>query len=293
MKEYIDAIDWREVWGFSKHFILPNFGWLIFWAILFIVLGLIISIVLNVFLYKKNFFTRDRKHYNWIAKLWIPYLILICVYFLGMLGLFYGGHSILVKENKSMTASLYAKTIGSTFSSEKDKKAFLSVLQELSNSSGNMSKSLTTAMSLYIKKNNTGMASVDNFKNSSSAYLFQKYEADIYSATIYGFMKVVDDKADIASFKKINYSEFKLLLTKLDKIEPKKIEDSIQLEMGHKVESVLNYVYKDLMKHELLLFALFLMLPFIEYFIYLRFVKKKIVLAAEEETVSNVNEQGV
>jgi len=291
MKEYTDAIDWREVWGFSKHFILPNIGWLTFWAVLFVVSGLIISIVLNVYLYRKNIFTRDKKYYNWIAKLWIPYIILVCVYFPGMIGLFYGGHSILVKENKNMTTSLYAKTLGSTFSSEKDKKAFLLVVQELSNSSGNMSKSLTTAMNLYIKKNNTGMAAVDNFKNSSSAYLFQKYEADIYSATIYGLMKVVDDKADIASFKEINYSEFKVLLTKLDKIEPKKIEDSIQLEIGHKLESVLNYVYKDLIKHQLLLFVLFLMLPFIEYFIYLKFVKSKEEDFSGPKTVENVIER--
>jgi hypothetical protein len=64
MKEYMDAIDWREVWEFSKHFILPNIGWLIFWSILFVVLGLIISIVLNVYLYRKNIFTRDKKYYN-------------------------------------------------------------------------------------------------------------------------------------------------------------------------------------------------------------------------------------
>jgi hypothetical protein len=275
MKEYLDTINWQQVWEFSKHIILPNLGWFIFWTILFIVLGLIISIVLNVYLYKKNFFTRDKTYYNWIAKLWIPYIIVVCIYFFGMLGLFYGGHSILSKENKSMTANIYAKTVGSTFSSEKDKKAFLATLQQLSNSSEDVSKSLTKTLGLYIKKNNTGMSSVDNFKNSSSTYLLQKYESEVYSATMYGFMKVVNDKADITSFKKIKYDELKLLLKKLDKIEPKRIEESIQLEMGHKLQTILDYIYKGIMKHELLFFALFLIIPFIEFFIYWKFVKKK------------------
>ncbi|KUJ60692.1 hypothetical protein AR687_16820 [Flavobacteriaceae bacterium CRH] len=290
MKEYIDTIDWKEVWEFSKHIILPNLGWFIFWTVLFILLGLIISIVLNVYLYRKNFFTRDKKYYNWIAKLWIPYIIIVCLYFSAMLGLFYGGHFVLARENESMTANIYAKTVGSTFSSEKDKKAFLLTLQQLSNSSEDVSKSLTKAINLYINKNNTGMSSIDNFKNSSSTYLLQKYEPEIYSATIYGFMKVVDDRADIASFKKINYSDLKLLLTKLDKIEPKRIEESIQLEMGHKLKTILDYIYKEIVKHELLFFALFLIIPFIEYFIYWKFIKKKIVPVAEEKKFSGTND---
>jgi len=288
MKEYIDSINWSEVWEFSKHILLPNMGWFIFWTILFLVLGLIISIVLNVYLYRKNFFTRDKKYYNWIAKLWIPYLVIICLYFFGMLGLFYGTHSILSKENKSLTASIYTKTIGNTFASQKDKKAFLATLQELSNSSENVSKSTTEAIALYIKNKNTGMSSVDNFKNSSSAYLLKKYEPEVYSAIIYGFMKVVDDKADLASFKKIKYAEFKLLLQKLDKIEPKRIEDSIQLEMSHKLQTFLDYIYKGIMKHELLFFALFLIIPFVEYLIYWKFVKIKEADASELKTVENV-----
>lgn len=288
MKQYLDTINWQEAWEFSKHIILPNLGWFIFWTVLFIIFGLIISIVLNVYLYRKNFFTRDRTYYNWIAKLWIPYIILICIYFFGMLGLFYGGHSILSKENKSMTTSIYAKTVGSTFSSEKDKKAFLQTLQQLSNSSEDVSKSLTKTLGLYIKKNNTGMSSVDNFKNSSSTYLLNKYESEVYSATMYGFMKVVDDKADITSFKKIKYDELKLLLKKLDKIEPKRIEDSIQLEMEHKLQTILDYIYKGIMKHELLFFAIFLIIPFIEFFIYWKFVKKKESDISGPKPVENV-----
>lgn len=288
MKEYIDTINWSEVWEFSKHIILPNMGWFIFWTVLFIITGLIISIVLNVYLYRKNIFTRDKKYYNWIAKLWIPYIIVVFLYFFGMLGLFYGGHSILSKENKSMTASIYAKTVGSTFSSEKDKKAFLSTLQQLSNSSEDVSKSLTKTLGLYITKNNTGLSSVDNFKNSSSTYLLHKYESEVYSAIMYGFMKVVDDKADITSFKKIKYAELKLLLKKLDKIEPKRIEESIQLEMSHKLQTILDYIYKGIMKHELLFLALFLIIPFIEYFIYLKFVKTKETDISGPKPVENV-----
>ncbi|MBF4518210.1 hypothetical protein IRZ71_17740 [Flavobacterium sp. ANB] len=291
MKEYIDTINWQEVWEFSKHIILPNLGWFIFWTILFILLGLIISIVLNVYLYRKNFFTRDRTYYNWIAKLWIPYIIIVCIYFFGMLGLFYGGHSILSKENKSITANIYTKTVGSTFSSEKDKKAFLQTLQQLSNSSEDVSKSLTKTLGLYIEKNNTGLSSVDNFKNSSSTYLLKKYESEVYAATMYGFMKVIDDKADIASFKKIKYTELKSLLTKLDKIEPKRIEESIQLEMGHKLQAILDYIYKGIMKHELLFFVLFLIIPFIEYFIYWKFLKKKVVPVVNETSANQKNNE--
>lgn len=275
MKEYIDSIVWSEVWEFSKQFILPNIGWFLFWTVLFIILGLIIGIVFNVFLYRKNIFSRDRKYYNWIAKLWIPYFMIVFLYFFAMIGLLYGGKSVLKSENKNITANIYSKTIGTTFSSEKEKKDFLHSLQLLSNSSEDVSKSLTQALALYIKQNNSGLQSVDNFKNSSASYLLQKYESEVYSACVYGFMKVVDDKADMKNVKDIDYAKFKSLLQKLDQIEPQRIESSIQSEMGRKLQSGLDLIFNEILKHELLFFFLFLIIPFVEYFIYLRFVKRK------------------
>ncbi|KFF05414.1 hypothetical protein [Flavobacterium reichenbachii] len=275
MKEYIDAIDWSETWEFLKEYILPNMGWFIFWILLFIVIGLILSIVLNVYLYRKNIFTRDRKYYNWFAKLWIPYIVVVFIYFSGMFGLFYSGHFVLERENKNITSSLYAKTIGPKFSSEQNKKEFLTSLQEVSNVSQEASKSIAQSLVAKIKNNNSGMAVVDNFKNSSCSYLYEKYESEIYSASIYGLIKAVDKKAGVASIKKVDYSDFKLLLTKLDKVEPQKIEQSIQAEISLKIKTILDYFYKGIMKHEALFLLLFLSFPFIEYLIYLKFIKIK------------------
>lgn len=275
MKEYIDSINWSETWEFSKQFILPNMGWFVFWIVLFFILGLILSIVFNIFLHRKNIFFRDKKYYNWFAKLWIPYFVIVFLYFFTMIGLFYGAHSVLRSENKSITASIYAKTIGTTFSSEKEKKDFLHTLQQLSHSSEDVSKSLTEALAIYIKQKNSGYATVDNFKNSSTSYLLQKYESEVYSACVYGFMKVVDSKADMKNVKNMDYTTFKSLLQKLDQIEPQRIELSIQSEMGRKLQAVQNYFFKEILTHELLFFLLFLLIPFIEYFIYLRFVKMR------------------
>lgn len=282
MKEYIDTIDWSETWDFLKLYILPNIGWFIFWIVLFVVIGLIVSIVLNIYLFRKNIFTRDRQYYNWIAKLWIPYIVVVCIYFSAMFGLFYGTHYVLEKENKNITANIYAKTIGPKFSSEKNKKEFLTSLQALSNVSEEATKSITHSVSEEIKKNNSGMAVIDNFKNSSCNYLYQKYESEIYSAGIYGIIKVVDKQVDVASIKKVDYTDFKLLLKKLDKVEPKQIEKSVQAEISLKIKNILNYFYKGIMKHEALFFFFFLSFPFIEYLIYLKFIKRK----NKPETVS-------
>lgn len=275
MKEFIDSINWSEIWEISKEYVLPNIGWFIFWIVLFIIIGLILGIVFNVFLYRKNIFFRDRKYYNWFAKLWIPYFMIVFLYFSSMIGLFYGVHSVLRSENKSITSNIYSRTIGSTFSSEKEKKEFLHSLQELSKSSEDVSKSMTQALAIYIKQNNSGYASVDNFKNSSTSYLLKKYESEVYSACVYGFMKVVDDQANMKNVKDIDYTQFKSLLQKLDKIEPQRIENSIQSEMGRKLQAILDYIFKEILKHELFFFFLFLLIPFVEYFIYLKFIKTK------------------
>ncbi|PIF30652.1 hypothetical protein CLU81_1094 [Flavobacterium sp. 9] len=275
MKEFIDSINWSEIWEITKEYVLPNIGWFIFWIVLFVIIGLILGIVFNVFLYRKNIFFRDRKYYNWFAKLWIPYFMIVFLYFSSMIGLFYGVHSVLRSENKSITSNIYSRTIGTTFSSEKEKKEFLNSLQTLSKSSEDVSKSMTQALAIYIKQNNSGYASVDNFKNSSTSYLLKKYESEVYSACVYGFMKVVDDKANMKNVKDIDYTQFKSLLQKLDQIEPQRIENSIQSEMGRKLQAILDYIFKEILKHELFFFFLFLLIPFVEYFIYLKFIKTK------------------
>lgn len=192
-----------------------------------------------------------------------------------MIGLFYGAHSIFRSENKNITASIYSKTLGTTFSSEKEKKDFLQTLQKLSHSSEDVSRSMTKTLAIYIKQKNSGFATVDHFKNSSTSYLLQKYESEVYSACVYSFLKVVDDKADMKNVKNMDYATFKSLLQKLDQIEPQRIELSIQSEMGRKLQSVQNYFFKEILTHELLFFLFFLLIPFIEYFIYLKFVKSK------------------
>lgn len=276
MKAYIDAISWSETWNFLKLYILPNIGWFIFWIILFVLAGLIISIVLNIYLFRKNIFTRDRQYYNWIAKLWIPYLVLIFIYFSAMFGLFYSTHFVLEKENKNITANIYSKTLASKFSSEKNKKEFLNSLQLISDSSEAFTKSIAYSVSEEVKKNNSGMAVIDNFKNASCNYLYQKYESEIYSSIIFGIIKAVDKEVDVASIKKVDYADFKLLLKKLDKVEPKQIENSVQAEISLKIKNILDYFYKGIMKHEALFFLLFLSFPFIEYLIYSKFIKRKI-----------------
>ena len=45
--------------------------------------------------------------------------------------------------------------------------------------------------------------------------------------------------------------------------------------MGHKLQAGLDLIFKEILQHELLFFFLFLIIPFVEYFIYLRFVKRK------------------
>lgn len=288
MKEFIDSINWSEIWEITKEYVLPNIGWFIFWIVLFVIIGLILGIVFNVFLYRKNIFFRDRKYYNWFAKLWIPYFMVVFLYFSSMIGLFYGVHSVLRSENKSITSNIYSRTIGSTFSSEKEKKEFLHSLQTLSNSSEDVSKSMTQALAIYIKQNNSGYASVDNFKNSSTSYLLKKYESEVYSACVYGFMKVVDDQANMKNVKDIDYTQFKSLLQKLDKIEPQRIENSIQSEMGRKLQAILDYIFKEILKHELFFFFLFLLIPFVEYFIYLKFIKTKESDLSRPKPVENV-----
>jgi len=45
--------------------------------------------------------------------------------------------------------------------------------------------------------------------------------------------------------------------------------------MSPKLQTGLDHIFNEILKHELLFFFLFLIIPFVKYFIYLRFVKRK------------------
>ncbi|MDW8851767.1 hypothetical protein SD960_16820 [Flavobacterium sp. MMLR14_040] len=274
MANFYDSIKWAIIWEFLSEFILPNLGKVILSVILFIFLGLILSTIFTRFLYKKNFFHRDRKYYNWIVKLWIPYIIILFLYFSAIIGCLYKSHSVLLEEKKNLSTKLYSMTFGSSFASEKNSKDFLDLIQKYSNLSEKTSTILTSALLEKVQQKNTGIKSIDNFKNSSSSYLIKTYQSEIYAAFLYSILKSTDEKIDIKNIKDLQYSDFKILLKNLNKINPQKIEQSIQAELENKIEVTINYAYTELLKHELILFILFLIIPFIEYFIYVKFVKK-------------------
>jgi hypothetical protein len=46
-------------------------------------------------------------------------------------------------------------------------------------------------------------------------------------------------------------------------------------EIGRKLQTGLDLIFNEILKHELLFFFLFMIIPFVAYFIYLRFVKRK------------------
>ena len=119
-------INWIYLWEIIRDIVLPHIGRLVFNIVIFTVIGLIISIILLVIMGKKKVLTRVNKIYKIIIRIiYIPSIIVVCLFFFAQIGLFRGIYRVLTIENPRIVNGIYTQTINQIFSSEQEKETFL------------------------------------------------------------------------------------------------------------------------------------------------------------------------
>jgi len=273
--KYVINIDWFFLWEITKDIIIPKTGRLIFNTLLFLFLGILLSIIYTVFLSKKGRFKRKPKYYNWIVKLYIPFLIIFISFVFGQIGFVRGCYKILNSETKPIVATIYQETLSLTFESEESKNKFIKQIQSTATEVNNGSQNLIEVLKIASVNYNSGYTIIDNSKNKIASYLTEKYGNDIYKVSLYGLLNLAGAKAHANIDEALPYSEFSAAMDFLFTVDYKDIEIAIQEKLIEWFRSFLASQYHSMIKSFSILLLIIISIPLIEFFIYKKWVEPK------------------
>lgn len=284
--KYLKNVDW---WSLLKEIILPHVGTLILYLILFFVVGIVCGIIYNVVLWKKQFYKREPKYYNWGAKLYIVASMGVFIYFSLHLAFIFAAKSIIKKEENRIVSQIYEQAAVMAFETPELRNNFIRKIQEGTIEIQAGTKNTAVALGKYVASKNVGIGFVDKSKNKLAVFIFDKYKDDIYSASLYG-MLLAAGRGHV-KIEDLSYDDLKALVATLNTLEPKKIEESIKIKLTEKVDELVSAKISALIQITFILFILILLIPIVEFYIYTWWWTRKVeqAVTTDEASASPIN----
>ena len=106
-------------------------------------------------------------------------------------------------------------------------------------------------------------------------YINEKYKDELFTTLVYVILNQTGEKVGIDEVKNMDLEQFKSVFDSLLKINTNDLENSIKDKISIKFENFINSQHKSIQLSNFLLMLFFLSLPFVEYFIYIKFYKSK------------------
>jgi hypothetical protein len=271
--EKLNQVNWKEI---ITEIVLPHIGTITLYIVLFCILGFILSIVYNLVLWKKNIFIRQHKYYNWLVKLYIPALVFVFLYFSVQFAFIFGAKKIIKNEEAIVVSELYEVSVSQFLKTPQERKNFILKLQESSAGFKKLGNDISQGVNTYVSQNNSGYNIIDNSKNKLTGYVIKEYEANLYTAILFGLLKATGSTIGKEELKDMSYSEVNLLVNQLNTLDPKEIETSIKAKLTEFVDKIISSQINGFAKTTLFIFLLIIFIPVLECLIYRWWLKRKI-----------------
>jgi len=250
-------------------------------------IGFLVALALIILFWKLGIFRRPvNKWYNGFVKLWIPYLLVVCMMIGGQVGLYRAVHRAALASNDAAMAALYESRTGSALGTPDKRQAFLQSVQASAKDSQNLGKAFTAA----IKELLHSRLPQDRTMAEDGAVLLadwaiEHYEDDIASAILYGiYLKVGGHlQTHSSSGEPMDYGQFHENVEMLLKIDLGQMEAAIKGNLGALTHGVIDSQYKGILKSTLLMGLLMVLLPVIEWGIYTLVMRRRMATVTVED----------
>ncbi len=269
--ETFNEINWKEI--FSE-IVLPHLGTLALYIVIFCVVGFVLGLIYTIILWRKNVFIRQQKYYNWFAKLYVPALIFVFLYFAVHFAFIYGAKSIIKDEQSKVVDEIYESSIKLAFENPKDRKSFIQKLQLGNAGFQKLGKEIAYDAIKQVSENNTGIGFIDSGKNKLTGFIINKYQTNLYAATLYGLNIAAGSQMKTS---KMTLNEVNNLVNVLNTLEPAKIETSVKTKLTEMVDKIITSQINGFAKTTLFIFLLLIFIPVLEWLIYNWYMKRKLI----------------
>lgn len=273
--DLINELNWNDLWHVIKDIIIPHTFTIVFKIIGYGILGLLLSIALVVFLGRKNVYKRIPKYYNWAVKLYIPLIIIGFLYVFGMIGFFKGVNKVVNKERPAIVNGIYDETMQLCFSSKEKKDSFFNGIQSLSIEAETTLENSVNDLKEYVETHNTGYEVLDNGKNGISNLLIDNYGNDLFKLGLYGIIDAANEQVRVTDH--LEYKTFSKSADFLMNVNHEEIESAIKKRIDNWVGEQIDNQFSRIVYGFLLLILIIMVVPLIEFFIYVKWIKPKYI----------------
>lgn len=236
-----------------------------------VLIGSLVGIALIVLFWKLGVFKRPTdKWYNRGVKLYIPYLLVVCVAISAQRGFYRAVYKGLITTNDAVVGTLYQRAIGPALGSPASRQAFLTVVQTAARNGQNMGQVITGFIKEALHKRVAENGGITDRAAVAVADLFiDRYENDIATAVCYGiYMKAGGFLQLHSTGQPMDYHEFKEGADYLLSLDLSKVELAVQGNLGTLTHGLIDSYYKGAMQSALILGLVLILLPVVEWGIY-------------------------
>ncbi len=230
-------------------------------------IGLLLGVLLAVVLGKLGLFRRPANvWYNRLVKLYVPYLIVVCVMTGVQLGLYRSVRNAAIAANDAAIGALYEHALAPSLGTPEARQAFLVPLQEGGRTGQSLGKEITGAIKTMLR----GPEGERNWTRSGAAMLagwfIDRYEDDIASAILYGiYLKTSGSPQLHASGEPMDYRSFHEDVDFLLKADLGEMERTIKVNLGGLTHSLIERQYASMWKSASLFTVLMCLIPLLEW----------------------------
>ncbi len=278
--------DWKSLASLSSDHLGSTVG-----SVLSAVLiGLLVALALIVLYWKLGIFRRtSNKWYNRGVKLWIPFLLVVCVTVAAQIGFYRAVHKELIGVNDAVAGAIYERALGPALGSPASRQAFLTTVQSAAKSGQNMGQVITGFIKEALRTKVADNGGITERATVEVAdWFIDKYENDIASAVCYGiYLKAGGHLQMHAGGQPMEYHAFKEGADYLLSLDLSKVEIAVQGNIGALTHGLIEKQYKGALKGSLVLGLLLLLLPVAEWGVY-RFVLRRQVRAPSIATADPI-----
>lgn len=260
-------MDWKALAGVAGEHALGTASSL-FSAL---IIGLLVAIVLIILYWKLGVFRRpNNKWYDLGVKLYIPYLLGVCLTIGAQYGFYRGVFHAVLATNDAVVGMIYERALGPSMGTPEARQAFLTSVQEKARGSVSMGQAIAATVKETLHKRLGADASLSNRMVSGIAdWFIDRYENDIATAVLYGLYSRTNDYVPLhVAGSSVSYHEFKQVTDHLLQLDLTKVEAAIQGNLGVLTHGLLKQQYKNMVNGLLLMGALLALLPVAEWGVY-------------------------
>ena len=259
-------MDWTNAGSLA----LEGIGTTISATLTALLIGLLITVAVILAYGRLGVFRRPAlPFYHFLAKLWIPYLVVVGLFFSFKIGLLRAVHSLAGTLNEKTVNAIYDHAVSPFIGTTEEKGILLATLQQTASTPHRLNTALDSLLSAALHQQaDSAISPTRRFTNLITDKVIARYGDDLTQAVLYGLYLKTNDDILGREGKGLDYAGFRSGMDHLRNVDVAAVESTIRSNLGNLTLYVIDVQYAHMRNGILLVALVCILLPLLEWGIY-------------------------